>query len=263
MHLSDTHFGTEDSAVVDALLACLERFNSDLVVISGDITQRAYGKEFKAAREFIKNLPAKRIICVPGNHDIPLFNLPARFIRPFYNYQKYLCRDLQTVYNSDQLCVVALNTVMPYKHVDGRVSKLQIDWVTNQLKSAPASALKIVVAHHPFAVVLHDDKNNLINGANEAVDQWSRAGLDLILGGHIHFPFFAPLNTHFKGIEGDPWVVQTGTATSTRVRNNTPNAFVKLQFSAGRSSVCLQRWDYDSEREIFFEAHCQYPWGLG
>ena len=97
--------------------------------------------------------------------------------------------------------MVALNTVLPHKHVDGRVSNQQIDWVSSQLKSAPTSALKVVVAHHPFAVVLQDDKNNLISGASRAVDQWSRVGLDLILGGHIHFPFFAPLNTHFNDLK--------------------------------------------------------------
>ena len=260
VHLSDTHFGRHDDAAVDALRRCLGQLSVELVIVSGDITQRAHVSQFKKAKRFFNSLPSTELICIPGNHDIPLFNLAARFFWPFYNYQKYLHRNLQPVYTSEKLWAVCLNTVLPSQHVSGRVSERQVEWVSQQLRSAPDSAIKAVVGHHPFAAVLQSDSKNIISGANYALEQWSRAGLDLVLGGHIHFPFIAPLNHHVGGLQGDPWIVQTGTATSTRVRNNAPNSFMNLQVGDEHSDVYIQRWDYSDEKKIFYKAQTIKPW---
>lgn len=260
VHLSDTHFGTENPAVVKALLRCLSDLNIDLVIVSGDITQRARAKQFKAAKAFFESLPARRVMSVPGNHDIPLFNLAARLLWPFRNYQTHLCSELQPVHSCDKLWLMCLNTVQPYRHTNGCISMQQADRVAQQLYAAPENAIKVIVAHHPFAVVLRQDSKNLIKGAHNAMNQWSRAGLDLVLGGHIHFPFTAPLNRYFADLQGDPWVIQAGTAISKRIRNNIPNSFFSLKLGQGRMELCVQRWDYDSERDIFFEASTITPW---
>ena len=259
-HLSDTHFGTENPAVVKALHKRLCDLNIDLVVVSGDITQRARVKQFKAAKAFFDSLPARRVLSIPGNHDIPLFNLPARLLWPFRNYQTHLCSELQPMHSCNKLWLMCLNTVQRHKHTNGCVSKKQMDWVTQQLRAAPEHAIKIVVTHHPFAVILRQDSKNLIKGAHTAIDQWSRAGLDLVLGGHIHFPFTRPLNRYIAGLQGDPWVIQAGTAISKRIRNNIPNSFFSLRLGQGRMGLCIQRWDYSSEQNIFFEARTITPW---
>ncbi|MFA7553031.1 MAG: metallophosphoesterase [Spongiibacteraceae bacterium] len=261
IHLSDTHFGTEDIQVKTALQRCLQSLDTDFLIVSGDITQRARSEQFAAAKIFFASLPARQVLVIPGNHDIPLINLAARLFFPFRTYKKYLATDLQPTYRSDALWVMCLNTVQRSKHVDGNVSSKQLAWVTQQLQAAPNTALKVVVAHHPFAAQLTTDNKNIIGGAVKAIEQWGKAGLDLVLGGHIHFPFTAPLSRYMVGLQGNPWVVQAGTAISTRVRNSIPNSFMRLQFDTGRDGLCIQRWDYDHERDCFSLCTTVKPWG--
>lgn len=261
VQLSDTHFGTENPIVMKALQRCLYELDNDLIVITGDITQRARKGQFIAAKAFFESLSTSPILTVPGNHDIPLFNLLARFFWPFHNYQTYMSEQLQPVYTSNKLWLICLNTVQRFKHVSGQVNAEQVEWVNRHLKVAPENALKVVVAHHPFAVVLQDDTDNLIKGAEAALQQWSQLGLNLVLGGHIHFPFAEPLNKHFTDLQGDPWVVQAGTAISKRVRNNMQNSFVRLQLGKKQCDLNIQRWDYSHEQERFIEVERVHPWG--
>src|SRR5690606_12679010 len=90
LHISDTHFGTEIQATIEALLEHLEEFPSQLVIYSGDITQRARVNEFKAAAAFLRRLPDGPVMIVPGNHDIPLYNVLRRFSSPYGRYDEYL-----------------------------------------------------------------------------------------------------------------------------------------------------------------------------
>ena len=52
LQLSDSHFGTEQAPVVEALVALAQQQRPDLLVLSGDITQRATRSQFSHARAF-------------------------------------------------------------------------------------------------------------------------------------------------------------------------------------------------------------------
>ncbi len=92
-HISDLHFGTEDPMVATGLLEDLADYQPDLAAVSGDLTQRARHSEFIAARNYLAQIAAPKII-VPGNHDIPLYNILRRWLAPLQNYHETITRDM-------------------------------------------------------------------------------------------------------------------------------------------------------------------------
>jgi 3',5'-cyclic AMP phosphodiesterase CpdA len=252
LQVSDTHFGTEQSVVVEALLRLVHAQRPDLVVLSGDITQRARRRQFHAARVFVERLAVTTLV-LPGNHDIPLFNLAARLFAPYANYQRAFGMVLEPEFASPDLLVVGINTTRPWRHKDGEVAGEQIARVCGRLQQAHAAQLRLVVTHQPVHVTRPEDERNLLHGHREAVYAWSSAGADLILGGHIHLPYVRPLGERFSDLPRPVWVVQAGTAVSSRVRGGIPNSVNVIRYtSAERPRQCIvERWDYDAPVQCF------------
>jgi predicted MPP superfamily phosphohydrolase len=121
LQISDTHFGTEQPQVVEALLALAALQRPELVVLSGDITQRARPAQFRAAKAFVERLGAP-VLAIPGNHDIPLFDLWTRLTRPYARYAKVFGADLEPVHSSPDLLLVGVNTTRAWRHKNGEVS---------------------------------------------------------------------------------------------------------------------------------------------
>ncbi len=252
LHISDPHFGTERPEVLKALLALAHAQQPDLIVLSGDITQRATRAQFAAAARFVAQLPRTPLSAVPGNHDIPLFNLPARLFNPYGNHRRAFGRELEPVFESDHWLVQAVNTTRRWRHADGEVSLVQVDRVTQRLLHARPGQLRVVVTHQPVAVTLPEDEINLLHGRAHAVQCWSEAGADMVLGGHIHLPFVMALRPHFAAIPRDVWAVQAGTAVSARTRPEAPNS-VNLIRHSGTSprAAVVERWDHAAKTGRF------------
>ena len=100
IHISDPHFGQADPVVAEALLAELNALEPDLIAISGDLTQRARRSQFEAARAWLDRLFAPYLV-VPGNHDIPMFDVIRRFAAPRERYMQYISSDLGPCYVDD------------------------------------------------------------------------------------------------------------------------------------------------------------------
>jgi len=260
LHLSDTHFGTERAQVIEALLALAARERPDLVVLSGDITQRARPAQFRAARAFVERLGAP-LLAIPGNHDIALFDLWARTVQPYARYARAFGADLEPVHASRDLLVVGVNTTRAWRHKHGEVSPLQIDRVTALLRTARPRQLRVVVVHQPAAVCRPEDRRHLLRGHHAALRAWAAAGADLVLGGHIHLPYtLAP-----PGLARRLWVVQAGTAVSARTRPGFPNSVNIVRWhggpggrgadppgeDAGRGDCVIERWDYAADAHAF------------
>ena len=259
VQLSDTHFGTEVSAVATALLQCLRAQSIDLLILSGDITQRARRAQFRAARAFIDAL-AVPVVVVPGNHDIPLFDLPRRLFSPYGYYAAHFGRDLQPVFENDRVLVIGVDATRRYRHIDGQIDARQVDAVARRLQRTAPHKIRMVVAHHPFDVVAASDEKNLVRGAGAALHRWAQHGLDLVLGGHIHYPFARPLRARYPELPGEAWVAQAGTAISWRVRPGSPNSFNRLVLGEHRAALHIERWDYDSSFSEFFCVETHRPW---
>jgi 3',5'-cyclic AMP phosphodiesterase CpdA len=250
LHVSDPHFGTERAAAVEALVAFAHQQRPDLLVLSGDITQRARRGEFQAARAFMDRLGAP-LLALPGNHDLPLLDLWTRLRRPYAPHIEGFGSDLEPVYCSPELLVQCVNTTRAWRHKNGEVSLRQIERVAARLAGASAAQLRLVVVHQPVAVSLAEDLPNLLRGHAHALRRWAAAGADAILGGHIHLPYVTPVH----GLVRPLWAVQAGTAVSSRVRRGVPNSVNLLRWGRGAPpGTCqVEQWDLAAERHAFLQ----------
>lgn len=262
LHLSDTHFGTEQPDVVEALLALADQVQPEIAVLSGDITQRARRRQFEAARVFMQKLAVPSRLVIPGNHDVPLFNLWARLRAPYRGFQRAFGEDLAPVLENPRYLVIGVNTTRPRRHKQGEVSNAQIDAVAQRLRRAEVQQLRVVVTHQPMAVIRQSDRENLLHNHRAAAIAWAAAGADLVLGGHIHLPYACDLRDELglhapagwgEGLQRAVWAVQAGTALSTRLREGLPNSVNLIQHEPREHGcVCkVEQYDYHAGQRRF------------
>ena len=254
LHLSDPHFGTERPQVINALRRLAGELAPNCLVLSGDITQRARPSQFKAARNFVDSLAVHRVLAIPGNHDIALFNPFKRVFFPYRDYRKHFGAT-ESVIDEPGMLITGVNTTRRYRHIHGEVSASQIDGVANRLRQASAAQLRIVVTHQPAWVVREQDEVNRLRGNEAALRAWSGAGADLVLGGHIHQPYVAPMHEHLAGLQRPLWVVQAGTAVSSRLRAEADNSVNLIEHRASMNICTITRWDYRPATDAFAAVH--------
>lgn len=251
LQISDPHFGTEQPPVVAALLSLVTHVRPLAAVLSGDITQRARRAQFAAAREFVNQLGVPHWLIIPGNHDIPLYNVAARVFFPYAGFERAFGHVLEPQVECDAFHLTGVNTTRPSRHKDGEISEEQVERVAARLRAADAGQLRIVVTHQPVHVLRSSELHNRVHGYLRAVNAWASAGADIIMGGHIHLPYVAALGEHFVGLPRSCWIVQGGTAVSHRIRAKHPNS-VNLIHYTPRSPQCrVERWDYDAGQTSF------------
>jgi len=254
LHLSDPHFGTVQAPVAEALVRLSAAVKPTLLVLSGDITQRAQPEEFAQASAFCQRLNITPQLSVPGNHDIPLFNLPGRLLDPYQQYRTHFGPDLEATVQTPGCLVIGVNTTRWWRHKNGDVGQEQIDRVATELRRSCQQAvrqLRVVVVHQPVHVMRAEDEHDRLNNWEAAVRAWAVAGADVVLGGHIHLPYVCELSSTMG--QGAPlarklWCVQAGTALSSRVRREAPNSVNVLRFEMqAQPSLCqVERWDFVS-----------------
>ena len=239
-HISDLHFGTEDPAVANGLLDDLLRIKPDLVVNSGDLTQRARVRQFKAARAFLDRIPFPQLT-VPGNHDIPFYDVMMRFFSPLARYQQYITRDLAPRFQTSEFFVLGVNTARSATWKNGRISVEQIRDIRERLCALPYSQFKVLVTHHPFVPPPDDPSPALVGRGPEAMDVLDTCGADLLLAGHLHRHYNADAKTHHVRIKRTILVAQAGTAISHR-RRNEPNAYNVITLIPPSVELQVRTW---------------------
>jgi predicted MPP superfamily phosphohydrolase len=228
-HLSDLHFGRVHPPVLEPLRQALAALRPDLVVVSGDLTQRARAEQFREARAFLDSLPFPRLV-VPGNHDIPLYNVVKRFAAPLRDYRRIVSADLCPIFVDEELVVVGLNTARSLVFKGGRVGSTQMQTVRAAFEANDAK-VKVLVTHHPFDETL------------------ARCGADLLLSGHLH-----EASVDFAAAaHAGTLSVQAGTTTSSRTRE-TANSFNAVRATATRIEVETHRWSDGGFERV--EIHC-------
>ncbi|HVL02504.1 MAG TPA: metallophosphoesterase [Dongiaceae bacterium] len=253
LQISDTHFGTEQEPVMQALQILHAELRPDVVIVSGDITQRATRAQFHCAQQFFESLNPKALLAIPGNHDIPLFNPFLRLLAPYSHYHQAFGRNLQPEFTSHDLLILCVNTTRRWRHKNGEVSAAQIQAVAQRLAAAEAAQLRVVVTHQPVHIITTSDRNNLLRGHQTALHAWAGAGADLILGGHIHLPYVSRLQPLPQQPHQALWAVQAGTALSTRIRSGMPNSVnvVRYQYADGRRTCSVEQWDFNRQYNEF------------
>ncbi|MET0264080.1 MAG: metallophosphoesterase family protein [Duganella sp.] len=240
VHLSDLHFGRVDAALLAPLRELVTQLAPDVLVVSGDLTQRARSEEFIAARAYLDTLPQPQIV-VPGNHDIPLYDVVRRFLTPLRRYTRYVTPDLTPEYVDDEIAVLGLNTARSLTFKDGRVNKEQVALIRSRLGALPRQLTRIVVTHHPFDLPATFDKDDLVNRAPMAMRAFSECGVDLLLAGHFHASSASVSTGRYKLSGYAALVVQAGTATSTRGRGES-NSFNVIRVDAEKIEVVRYSW---------------------
>ncbi|MFW5733967.1 MAG: metallophosphoesterase family protein, partial [Oceanidesulfovibrio sp.] len=147
-HISDLHFGAVRGDIVASLRNALIDAAPHVVAVSGDLTQRARSKQFAEATSFLASLPFP-LLTVPGNHDIPLYNIYHRWTNPLAGYRRAV-GDVATFYEDGEVALVGLDTTKPFGWKEGRFSKRRFGRLATILERIPESAVRIVVAHHPL-----------------------------------------------------------------------------------------------------------------
>lgn len=260
VHLSDVHFGRVDEAVVAAIVPQIRAMAPDLVVVSGDLTQRAKPAQFRAARRFLDALPKPQIV-VPGNHDIPLYNLIQRFFQPLRKYRRFITADLEPFYKDDEMAVAGINTARSLTFKDGRINEEQMQRLHDRLAPLDDRICKIIVTHHPFDLPEGFDESDLVRRAAQAMEVFRRAGADTLLSGHLHTTRVAGTAQRYPMEGFNALVVQAGTATSTRSRGEN-NSFNRLVIDGDRIDV--EGWSWQPARGRFELASTQrFEWGPG
>lgn len=240
VHLSDLHFGRVDHALLQPLQKLVTRLSPDVLVVSGDLTQRARVAEFTAARAFLDTLPGPQII-VPGNHDIPLYDVARRFFAPLQRYQRHVTLDLAPEYVDEEIAVLGINSARSLTFKHGRISHAQIAGISRRMQALPPGVLRIVVSHHPFDLPDGHHERQLINRAPLAMAEFAQAGVDLLLAGHLHASHAGDSAERYQISGYAALVVQAGTATSTRGRGEA-NAFNVIEVGPGRVQVQHYNW---------------------
>ncbi|HEV7878319.1 metallophosphoesterase [Bradyrhizobium sp.] len=240
-HISDLHFGRHNLDVMENLLASIEKSRPDLVVISGDFTQRARHVEFAEARRFLDRIAVPKLV-TPGNHDVPLYNLFHRYLRPFRKYDRYIAPLDQPLgfFQDDGLAVLGLNTARRFTRKNGRLSQVQISSIRRIFASVPRGTTKIIVTHHPLAVPDSEDSLELAGRAIAALKAIADAGVHLLLSGHHHRALSGPVTEVSSA--GSILIVHAGTAISTRTRGVGGNSYNLIQIAHGQISVRVMEW---------------------
>ena len=225
VHLSDLHFGAHLEALAESLLADVATRQPDLVVVSGDLTQRARPGEFERAREFLDRMPGP-VLTVVGNHDLPLFNLPKRLLSQTRRYERYITTDLDPVLLLPGLAVVGLDTMPAWRWKAGHVSPRQARIVREALCNSPMGTWRLLVTHHP---VIPPGLSGLA-GRDVLVDACAQAGVAVLMSGHTHTSSTDVVCLDVPEHRHSALAMVAGTTISKRTRG-TPNSYGVLRLS--------------------------------
>jgi len=243
VHLSDLHFGAHDDRLVAGVEASVAELKPDLVVVSGDFTQRAKTEQFAEACRFLERLRdgGHEVLGVPGNHDVPLYDVLRRFLSPLTRYRRFIDETLCPFVELPGVVVLGVNTARSLTFKDGRLNQEQVEFIRETFSRTPTDAMRVLVTHHPlFALQVGDELQPAIGRQEMALDAIQDAGVDILLAGHHHHASSQEAGDLITRA-GGALVVQAGTTTSTRVREQ-DQSFNVLDLGSGGATVTVNAW---------------------
>jgi predicted phosphodiesterase len=250
IHCSDVHFGPPHlPRVAEGLLELIEGQRPDLVVISGDLTQRAKPRQFLAARTFVDRIHRSHrshvpTLVVPGNHDVPMYRVWERVFNPFGAYRSHFSRELEPVYRDREMVVIGINTAFNWTIKGGRITPRRLREVGELLAAAPPRQFRVVVPHHDLIPPPGVSRRRVLANARRAMELFSAAGVDLVLSGHQHQTYIGTSEELYPQGRSPVIVVHSGTTTSSRGRGGERhlNTCNRIEFDARSLVVSPFGW---------------------
>lgn len=239
-HISDLHFGREDPVIAEALLKDLEAFHPSLVIVSGDLTQRASSVQFEQAALFLRRIRFPLFI-IPGNHDIPLYNFIRRIFSPLKYYKRYISADVGPLFNDGKIAVVGINTARSLAISNGKISKKQINALTKSITTIGKSIFTIIVTHHPLITPHARRMQKFVKKSELAIAALDESGVDMLLSGHKHKSYHGNISDLRPTTKHSMILAQAGTAISER-RRNEPNAYNIIRIKKNTVTVIVRSW---------------------
>jgi len=249
LHLSDLHVGTEWPNSLVLLAEDIQKNHPDLILISGDLTQRARPSEYKKIHAFLKSIHHQPILCVPGNHDIALYNVIERFFYPFYRYNKWIKKHFLQYFVDDDLAILGINSVTPFKPMGGFVTEEQLTLVRNFFSCQAEHKIKIIVMHHNL---ISSERHKIINDAEKIITVFAQSHVNLVISGHIHYACIEQVKRGY--ITRPLYVVTAGTAISTRTSE--PNSYNIIDFEDHAFKLSVREFDlkqFTTKKETQFK----------
>jgi len=248
-HISDIHFGRiAHPGIVDSLVDDINAAGVDLVVVSGDLTQRAFGHQFRAARRMLKAFDAPTLV-VPGNHDVyPWWRLFSRLFDPLRRFKRIIEKDLAPSWQNSDVAVKGVNTAFGWTVQGGRITEQELEQIRTGYDGAAGEVLRVLVVHHHLAELIALAGHDLARGAEKAFETAQEAGVKLILCGHLHIAHIAPVGLH----PGDGIIVATaGTCTSNRGRGKDKAVNHYNLITVGTNELHIEERVYLPEENVF------------
>jgi 3',5'-cyclic AMP phosphodiesterase CpdA len=239
-HISDLHFGRHDKAVAEALLASLREAKPHLIIVSGDLTQRARRGQFAAAGAFLERMPAP-VLVVPGNHDVPLYNLARRFLDPLGRFRHFISIEERPFHLDDEIAVLGLNTARSSSLINGRISYAQAAAIRDIFARVAPGTFRILVLHHPLLSPPEIPWLSTVGRTELALEAMAEADIHLVLAGHRHRAYGGDLADHHLALRKSILVHHAGTAISTR-RRAEANSYNLYRIESGLLSCTVQSW---------------------
>ncbi len=243
VHLSDLHFGAHDERLVGAVERRVDKLKPNLVVISGDFTQRARTEQFRDACQFLERLQhsGHEVLGVPGNHDVPLYDVLRRFLSPLARYRRFIDESLCPFVELPGIAVLGINTARSLTFKDGRINQDQVAFIRDTFARTPKDSFRILVTHHPlFALPVGDEITPAIGRQELALGASRDARVDMLPAGHKHHAS-SHSASDLVTRAGGALVVQAGTATSTRVRDQ-EQSFNTIDVADAHVTITVNAW---------------------
>ncbi|WP_029085884.1 metallophosphoesterase family protein [Brevundimonas aveniformis] len=240
IQLSDVHFGAENKAAVAAATAYCQAEQPDLVLITGDITQQGYRREFEAAAGWLSELPDPVFVIV-GNHDVPYWSLADRVFHPWQMFEQttgHPAHDHEFV--GDGFMVRGVTTARGWQArpnwSKGVIDLEQTQRAAQALKASDPSTLRILACHHPLVEMIGAPMTGEVKRGPEAAQIFAEARVDLIMTGHVHVPFALPIGVGITGCHA------VGCGTLSERERGFPPSFNVVTWDDANITVTAMGW---------------------